>query len=365
MTTTQRQTKSETHNVAEDSGLGVKRELDERETEEGTKPTKKPKVEEKETGEQQSVYKSGTIERGHIYFFYRPKVQLEEAHSINGVKNFNILLIPRPPAFATTDENISSSKSVNKTDPSLSEEAEMKVLAPGADAVPAPVTQSTTKQHYRLITVGKKKLPDPEGRGSGSRRKEIFWATVTAVGDDLASLEKGLGGKTYDTKTRGTRHEAASRLAARGAYAIVNTDTEVMSKRETHLGYHISHPKSSEMGNVQSSLGIYSASSFVLQVKNPHAPTTGPRQVRTKGADYPAWIMRDVFGAAAGQGQNERRGREASGLRFASCETPELLEYEGAQLLLIAAREGEQGLEDSLAEGRGVGKILHLATFSF
>jgi hypothetical protein len=163
----------------------------------------------------------------------------------------------------------------------------------------------------------------------------------------------------------GTRHEAASRLAARGAYAIVNTDTEVMSKRETHLGYHISHPKSSEMGNVQSSLGIYSASSFVLQVKNPHAPTTGPRQVRTKGADYPAWIMRDVFGAAAGQGQNERREREASGLRFASCETPELLEYEGAQLLLIAAREGEQGLDDSLAEGRGVGKILHLATFSF
>jgi hypothetical protein len=79
----------------------------------------------------------------------------------------------------------------------------MKVLAPGADAVPAPVTQSTTMQHYRLITVGKKKLPDPEGRGSGSRRKEIFWATVTAVGDDLASLEKGLGGKTYDTKTRG------------------------------------------------------------------------------------------------------------------------------------------------------------------
>jgi hypothetical protein len=124
-----------------------------------------------------------------------------------------------------------------------------------------------------------------------------------------------------------------------------------MSKRETHLGYHISHPKSSEMGNVQSLLGIYSPSSFVLQVKNPHAPTTGPRPVRTKGADYPAWIMRHVFGAAAEQGQNECRGREPYGLRFASCETPELLEYECAQLLFIAAREGEQRLEDSLAEG--------------
>jgi hypothetical protein len=79
----------------------------------------------------------------------------------------------------------------------------MKVLAPGVVAVPAPVTQSTTKQHYRLITVGKKKLPDPEGHGSGSHRKEMFWATITAVGDDLATLEKGLGGKTYDTKTPG------------------------------------------------------------------------------------------------------------------------------------------------------------------
>ena len=199
----------------------------------------------------------------------------------------------------------------------------MDILAPGADAVPAPVTQSTTKQHYRLITVGKKKLPNPERHVSGSRRKETFWATVTAVGDDLGSLEKGLGEKTYETKTRGyiqcfltshenpglryflgTRHEAPSRLAARGAYAIVNTDTNVMSKRETHLGYHISHPKSSEMGK---SLGIHSASSLALQVKNLHAPTTGPRQVRTKGADYPAWIMRDVFGATDRQGQKGRR----------------------------------------------------------
>lgn len=137
-----------------------------------------------------------------------------------------------------------------------------------------------------------------------------------------------------------------------------------MSKRETHLGYRISHPKPSEMGNVQSSLGIYSASSFVLQVKNPRAPTTGPQQLRTKGADYPAWIMRDVFGAAVGQGQKERRGREPYGLKFVSCETPELLDYEGAQLLLIAARKGERGLEESLGEGRGVGKFLHLATFS-
>ena len=156
-----------------------------------------------------------------------------------------------------------------------------------------------------------------------------------SVADDLASLEKSLWGETYDTKTRGYmqcfpnsgenprlryffRDKTQSHVQI-GAYAIINTDTRVMSKRETHLGYHTFHPKSPEMA---------------------HAPTTSPRQDRTKGADYPAWIMGDVFGAAAGQGQNERRGRKPYGLRFASCETPELFEYEGTQLLLIAAREG-------------------------
>ena len=50
MTTTQRQspiTKFETNNVVDDSGMGVKPEPDEKETEEDAKPTKKPKVEEK------------------------------------------------------------------------------------------------------------------------------------------------------------------------------------------------------------------------------------------------------------------------------------------------------------------------------
>ena len=68
----------------------------------------------------------GIIECGHIYFFHRLKVQLEEAHSIEEVKNFHMLSIPRPPAFAVSQENTSSFKDVNKTDPLLSEEAEMK-----------------------------------------------------------------------------------------------------------------------------------------------------------------------------------------------------------------------------------------------
>lgn len=142
---------------------------------------------------------TGTIERGHIYFFYRPKVQLEEAASIEDVKHFHMLLVPRPPEFSTYIKKPGE----GKVDKEENEDASMKVLSAGADAVPAPATHNASKKHYRLITVGKKHLPDPELGGKGQGRKQTFWADVTSIGDDLHSLEKGLGEKTYETKTRG------------------------------------------------------------------------------------------------------------------------------------------------------------------
>jgi hypothetical protein len=145
------------------------------------------------------LHTTGTIERGHIYFFYRPKVQVKEASSIEDVKNFHMLLVPRPPEFSTYIRKSGESKA----DKEENEEAEMKVLSVGADVVPAPATQTESKKHYRLVTIGKKHLPDPEPGGKGKGRKQTFWADITSVGDDLHSLEKGLGEKTYETKTRG------------------------------------------------------------------------------------------------------------------------------------------------------------------
>lgn len=264
-----------------------------------------------------------------------------------------MLLIPRPPQY------LADTSAQDKAGDVKPEESEnMKVLEPGADAVPAPEPINWKKKFYRLITVGKKRLPDPESSGKeASKRKEMFWATVTAVGEDLKSLVDELGPKSYETKTRGTRHEGAARLVARGGYAIVNSDAKMPSERTTHFGYHISHP--SELGEVQQELGIYSASSFILQVRNPSAPPQGPIQQHSKPAEYPNWIMHGVFGAST-EGEGAIKGRESYGLRFSSCETPELLNYKYAQVLMIAAHEGEDGLEKSLGEGRGIGKFLLL-----
>ncbi|KAF7436572.1 hypothetical protein PC9H_003405 [Pleurotus ostreatus] len=302
-------------------------------------PMKKNKAEEDEEDDKPTVSlirHTGTIERGHIYFFYRPRVEMEEAHSIDDVQRLHMLLVPRPPKFSVLDGE------KPKLDRDDAEDDDMAVLQEGADAVPAKATLDTFEKHYRLITIGKKALPHPEVT---SRRERVFWAAVTAVGDDLHSLEKGLRAKSYETKTRGTRHKEASRLAARGVYAIVNNEPSVPSKAATHLGFFISHPE--KMGEVQEALGIQKASSFVLQVKNPLAPNTGGvRTPSSKQVNYPESIMKSVFGQGT-------KGRESYGLRFVDCQTIELLEYEGAELLLIASRSGEEGVETSLGGGRG------------
>lgn len=119
----------------------------------------------------------------------------------------HILLVPRPPEFASSAEKAEESSGIKgKPDPEKFEGTELKVLEAGADAIPAPARPDNFTQKYRLITVGKKHLPDPKKLADGSRKKEIFWATVTAVGNNLEELHSGLGPKTYETKTRGQRN---------------------------------------------------------------------------------------------------------------------------------------------------------------
>jgi hypothetical protein len=301
------------------------------------------------------------LSEGLSTFSYQPRVELEEAHSIYDVQRFHILLVLRLLEFSTYLGS-------NGTD--VNDDEEMNTIGEGADAVPAAPTTDIKKKPFRFIAVGKKSLPDPEARG----KKPIFWATIVTVGKDLGKLRDELGVKEYETKTRGkglsvlsctgvdclvrycvsgTRHQGPARIAAHGAYAIVNNEARTPSSRETHLGYHISHPTSDNFGEVQKALGIHQASSLVLQVKNPDAPNNGSSNVglpKGRRAEFPKHIMKDVFGQGGG------RGRESYGLRFASVERREMLDYEGTELLLIAARSGEEGLESSLGEGRGNGE---------
>ncbi|KZO94858.1 hypothetical protein CALVIDRAFT_538638 [Calocera viscosa TUFC12733] len=222
---------------------------------------------------------TGILERGHIYFLYRPKVELEEASSLDDVAKFSILLLPRD----------------------------------------SPAPEGKEGKRYRFISVGKKRLPDPH------KKREVFWAAVVGYGTDLKELASELGPKDYETKTRGERHIAESRLAGRGSYILYAKTDGPRSKHATYLAYHLSHP--AHPGEVQKALDILPSSSFVIQVKNP--TVSAPPQAGlnpSARADYPEGVVDAEFG---GEG-------DAKGLRFVPANPVHLLDYKGAEILLIA-----------------------------
>lgn len=172
--------------------VGVKREALEADRPAEETEAKRPKTEES-TDTNKYPFTPGVIERGHIYFFYRPKVEREEVHSMDDVAKLHVLLVPSPSESFNMPVKIEQSKNVSGADAD-----EMNLVAHGADAAPPHESTTTDRKHFRLIIVGKKKLPDPV-----HEKHAPIWATVIFVGDNLHDLEEKLGGRTYETKTRG------------------------------------------------------------------------------------------------------------------------------------------------------------------
>ncbi|OCF74903.1 hypothetical protein I204_03746 [Kwoniella mangroviensis CBS 8886] len=269
--------------------------------------------EKKESGEKDDddEPRHGTLESGHIYFLYRPKVETDEAESLDDIPKFHILLIPQ--------------------------------------------SGKHSKGHYhRIIEVGKKKLPDP------GAKHQVIWGLVGGVGEDKSTLKESFGAYTYETKTRGTRHQAAARPAARGHYILHSPRDELADSPDhnrqrdykTLLAYEITTPTQEDFGQVQKELGIEEKGAVVLQVKDPNVESRGnPRAAgipREKRAQYPQHLL-DIF-----------RNR-----RFIPSNPVSLLDYQGAELLIITSPHelheslGKQGekVEDDLDHDSAVEKV--------
>jgi hypothetical protein len=212
------------------------------------------------------------LEQGDVYFLYRPKVrpagedkgENEEvaAEDIDDVQNFYIVLKPRGGRF-------------------------------------------------RLINVGRKRLPDIEGH-------ERLWGFVEKVADSGKEIEEELRRDTYDTKTRGERVLPAARPAGEGVYALLGEGSRM------HLAWALELPK--KPGPVQRAFNIPQEASLAISIANPEK-RGGPRTAQLseeQQAHYPKSL------------QKEFRGR-----KFAT-EDPRLLDYEGAQLIFIGARENPE-----------------------
>lgn len=152
---------------------------------------------------------TGPLERGDIFFFYRPKVELEEAHGLEEVQRFLVVL------------------------------------------------RATGGRLFRILTIGRKHLPDLQTH-------EREWGFVDLVTEDAAPIAEALRAATYQTKTRGLRHLAAARPAGEGAYALHREGRNLV------LAYRLELP--TEPGPVQQELGIAQEAAYVVALKNPEVP---------------------------------------------------------------------------------------------
>jgi hypothetical protein len=174
------------------------------------------------------------LEHGDIYFFYRPKVDTEEAEGLDDVQRFHVVLRPHGRGL------------------------------------------------FRLITIGRKRLPD-------IGQHERTWGFVDMVAKSAREIEQALRQQSYDTKTRGQRTRPAARPAGEGVYALVQAGSKLF------LVYELELPK--RPAEVQQELKIPPQGSFAISIKNPEAPAPpGVGLGKEQEADYPNSLQREFRG---------------------------------------------------------------------
>ncbi|KAL1958961.1 hypothetical protein VTO42DRAFT_3514 [Malbranchea cinnamomea] len=207
---------------------------------EGKPEKKSPPVEEIEkTAVEQSEERAKTVpsnilEKGIVYFFFRPRVSVEDPESIEDVARSFIVLRPLP------------------RDAKLNE---------------GPIGDD---ENCRLLVLPKKKIP--------TSSRERYMGFVEKAGVNVKTLRESFQDREYETKTKGQQHVAPATPLAEGVYAITSTG------RSSHLAYIITIP--SELSEVQTDFGLRNRGSFVVSAKNPKFP--GPASARLpKKPDYP------------------------------------------------------------------------------
>lgn len=187
--------------------------------------------------EREDKVSSNVLEKGIIYFFFRPRVNIDDPQGVEDVSRSFFVLRPTP-------------------------------LGAQLDSRQGPVDKDA---RCRLMILPKKKFPE-----SGRERDMGFVEKVNQSIKDLQ--EKFIAGSTYQTSTRGERHIEEARPYAEGVYAITST------RRASHLAYMITIP--SEIGEIQENFGLHQRGSFIVQSKNPKFP--GPSFANLpKGPEYP------------------------------------------------------------------------------
>lgn len=174
------------------------------------------------------------VERGDIFFLYRPRVDEDDPESLSDVQRFFIVLRPED------------------------------------------------RKKLRLLVVGRKRLPDVG-------RHERNWGFVGTVTRSADAIERDLREQEYGTATRGEQRQPAARPAGEGRYVIA------LLGGQMHLAYVLELPQ--HPAEVQRAFHIVPEASFALSVKNPETPSPpGAGLGERQEADYPDRLQREFHG---------------------------------------------------------------------
>ncbi|CAN6289234.1 unnamed protein product [Urochloa humidicola] len=294
-------------------------------------------------------------EKGEIFFFYRPKVDKDEAHSPDDVQRMYIVLRPESGDRAVEEKQAPDSGKEGRkhrhqgggdhgggSGAGASKDKEGHEGGHGKEEV-----NIEEQPLLRLVVMGKKSLPDPAKHG------RPYWGYVELVTTKVQDIKDALKEEEYSTATRGQRRRPAARALGEGVYRIVRHEPSGGRRRSasphTHLVYKLELPARGELegDTPQEAMNVEPEASFLVQVKNPDQPPSGGDSGGFRGlqskrrAAFPAHLQ-GAFGSR----------------RYAPADPPDLLNYEGCELLLIAASddvEEELGLElqGEVEEGEG------------
>uniref|UniRef100_A0A093VTZ3 Reticulocyte-binding protein 2 like a n=3 Tax=Talaromyces marneffei PM1 TaxID=1077442 RepID=A0A093VTZ3_TALMA len=217
-----------------------------KEEEKEEKPaTKEAQTAIKISPEREDVLPSSILEKGIVYFFFRPRVNVEDPHSISDVARSFFVLQPTPK---------------------------------GAKIEDGPIRDDTA--NCRLLILPKKRYP-ASGRERDMGFVEKAKVTLKTIRESLMTPT------TYETKTYGERTRPEARPYAEGVYALIKEG------RNSHLAYILTIPR--QLGDVQSDFGIHGRGSFIIQSKNPEYPGPPIAQL-PKGPEYPEQVQEKFKG---------------------------------------------------------------------
>ena len=208
-------------------------DTEEQEAPEAKAPTNGSDAVEPKTREEETP--SNVLEKGIIYFFFRPRVNVDDPQSVKDIQRSYILLRPIPHGASLSD---------------------------------GPIGDAGTN---RLLALPKKVLPT-SGRDRFMTFVEKAKVSFQTLKDEFLSSSE------YATKTQGTRHVAAPTPVGEGVYAITSTG------RESHLAYILTIP--SEPGEVQKEMGLKDKGSFITSTRNPEFPAPNNAQL-PEGPKFP------------------------------------------------------------------------------